>query len=153
MPEDVKDRLHAMARRAKADQGLSFTDGDGKNLDNLYPDDATDEDYDPDDDDDDQSRESSQSSDTSGSDTSRDETDLPTESTDGRPAIIIQAPTITLQSTLPIQDQGHRNPITETGITGATGVGARDLETYVDRLEAQLEDEISGLNTTPDIKK
>ena len=24
MPKDVKDRLHAMARRAKADQGLSF---------------------------------------------------------------------------------------------------------------------------------
>ena len=35
MPEDVKDRLHAMARRAKADQGLSFTDRTGTDLDDL----------------------------------------------------------------------------------------------------------------------
>ena len=43
MHEDVKDRLHAMARRAKADQGLSFADVAGKNLDDLYPDDDTDD--------------------------------------------------------------------------------------------------------------
>ena len=83
MPEEVKDRLHAMARRAKADQGLSFSDGDGNKLDKLYPDDDDDEDYDPDDedpdDDDDQSRDSSQSSDTSASNTSRDKTDLPND--------------------------------------------------------------------------
>ena len=65
MPEDVKDRLHAMARRAKADQGLSFTDSAGTNLDDLYPDDDTDDEYDPDDDDDKQSCESNQSSDAS----------------------------------------------------------------------------------------
>ena len=143
-----------MARRAKADQGLSFTDGAGKNLDDLYPDDDTDDEYDPDDDDDNQSCKSSQSSDTSCSDTSRDETNLPDANTDSQTAIIIQAPTITLQSTLPVNHQGHRNPITATtpGTTGATGVGGGDLKTYVDGLEAQLDDEIAGLNTTPDIK-
>ena len=125
MPEDVKDRLHAMSRRAKADQGLSFTDGARKNLDDLYPDDDTDDEYDPDDDDDNHSCESSQSSDTSCSDTSRDKTNLPDATTDGRPAIIIQAPTINLRSTLTDNHQGHRNPITATTpvTTGDTGVG------------------------------
>ena len=63
MPEDVKDCLHAMSRRAKADQGLSFTDSTGTDLDNLYPDDDTDDEYDPNDDD--QSCNNDQSSDAS----------------------------------------------------------------------------------------
>ena len=76
MPEDVKDRLYAMARRAKADQGLSFTDSTGTDLDKLYPDDDTGDDYDPNDDDD-QSCDSDQSSAASYSNTLDSETDTP----------------------------------------------------------------------------
>ena len=35
MPSEVKDRVHALARRARAFRGLLFTDSDGNNLDNL----------------------------------------------------------------------------------------------------------------------
>jgi hypothetical protein len=53
MPDPVRDRVHALARRACADQGLTFTGGDGNDLDLRYPedDDGNDLDYDPDDDD------------------------------------------------------------------------------------------------------
>ncbi len=51
MPDSVKDRVHTMARRANADNGLRFTDSDGNDLDVLYPDgdaaDDNDADYDP----------------------------------------------------------------------------------------------------------
>jgi hypothetical protein len=35
MPGEVKDRVHALARRANARRGLTFTDNDGNNLDEL----------------------------------------------------------------------------------------------------------------------
>ena len=82
MPEDVKDRLHAMTRQAKADQGLSFTDSTGTDLDDLYPDDDTDDEYDPNEDDDNQSCDRNQSSDASCSNTSHNETDTPDAITD-----------------------------------------------------------------------
>jgi hypothetical protein len=51
MPDSVKDRVHTMARRANADNGLCFTDSDGNDLDVLYHNgDAADDneaDYDP----------------------------------------------------------------------------------------------------------
>jgi hypothetical protein len=48
MPAEVKDRVHGLARRANAHQGLTFTDGHGNNLATLYPDDDDDDsDYDP----------------------------------------------------------------------------------------------------------
>jgi hypothetical protein len=50
MPAEVKDRVHALARRANASRGLAFTNSDGVNLDILYPAaDDDDSDYDPDD--------------------------------------------------------------------------------------------------------
>jgi hypothetical protein len=48
MPTSVKDRVHALARRANADKGLVFHDSNGKDLDVLYPSDATADDADPD---------------------------------------------------------------------------------------------------------
>jgi hypothetical protein len=53
MPDSVRDRVHTLARRARADQGLTFTNGDGNDLDLRYPEDDDDNnsDYDPDDDD------------------------------------------------------------------------------------------------------
>jgi hypothetical protein len=59
MPDEVKDRVYALARRARASRGLTFTDSDGPDLDELYPDsaddgdetdDADDSTYDPNDD-------------------------------------------------------------------------------------------------------
>jgi hypothetical protein len=67
MPAEVRDRVHALARRAHAHRGLKFTDSAGRDLDALYPpdDDSDDSDYDPDDDDDSSSGSSSSSSDDS----------------------------------------------------------------------------------------
>jgi hypothetical protein len=53
MPNTVKDRVHALTRRANADKGLVFHDSDGNDLDIRYPSDAADDDdsdYDPEDD-------------------------------------------------------------------------------------------------------
>jgi hypothetical protein len=48
MPAEVKDRVHGLARRSNAHQGLTFRDGHGNNLDALYSDDDDDDsDYDP----------------------------------------------------------------------------------------------------------
>ncbi len=49
MPAEAKDRVHALARRAKAHPGLTFTNSDGNDLDTLYPEhaDDLDSDYDP----------------------------------------------------------------------------------------------------------
>jgi hypothetical protein len=47
MPAEVRDRVHALARRANANKGLKFTDSDGNDLDAH-----DDSDYDPDNDDD-----------------------------------------------------------------------------------------------------
>jgi hypothetical protein len=54
MPAEVKDRVHALTRRANAKRGLTFTDSHGNNLDELYPDadDNDNSDYDPSADDD-----------------------------------------------------------------------------------------------------
>jgi hypothetical protein len=52
MPDTVKDRVHALARRANADKGLVFHDSDGNDLNIMYPTDAADDDdsdYDPED--------------------------------------------------------------------------------------------------------
>jgi hypothetical protein len=49
MPAKVKDRVHGLACRANAHQGLTFTAGHGNNLNTLYPNDDDDSDYDPDD--------------------------------------------------------------------------------------------------------
>jgi hypothetical protein len=55
MPDEVKDRVHALARRARVSRGLTFTDSDGTDLDEIYPDndghDDNDDDNDNDDDD------------------------------------------------------------------------------------------------------
>jgi hypothetical protein len=50
MPTSVKDRVHALARRANAGKGLVFHDSDGNDLDVLYPSDTADDadpNYDP----------------------------------------------------------------------------------------------------------
>ena len=125
MPEDVKDCLHAMYRRAKADQCLSFTDSTGTNLDKLYPEDNTDDDYDPNDDDN-QSCNSDQSSAASYSDTSDGKTDTPDAVPDGPLSTIIQTPTMTLRPPISGNHPGRdRTPIAATPPrnTGATGVG------------------------------
>lgn len=48
MPDSVKDRIHSMARRAKANKVLWFTDSDGNDLDAMYSDEDADDDNDAD---------------------------------------------------------------------------------------------------------
>jgi hypothetical protein len=49
MPAEVQDRVHALARRANATHGLTFTDSAGRDLDTLFPasNDDDNSDYDP----------------------------------------------------------------------------------------------------------
>jgi hypothetical protein len=61
MPAEVTDRVHALARRARTNRGLTFTDSDGADLDVLFPDDSDNSTYNPDDDN--QSYESDEDSD------------------------------------------------------------------------------------------
>jgi hypothetical protein len=76
MPAEVKDRVHALARRARANRGLTFTDSAGNDLDDILldSDDGTDSDYDPDDDE--NSYASSEDSDYDPSDDSDDDASL-----------------------------------------------------------------------------
>jgi hypothetical protein len=56
MHAEVRDRVHALARRANANRGLTFTDSNGNDLDVMYPDSIADDNddstYNPDQDDD-----------------------------------------------------------------------------------------------------
>ena len=79
-------------------------------------------------------------------------TDTPDAVPVGPPATLIQTSTVALRPPIPGNHPDRdRTPIAATAprTTGATGVGG-DLESYVDRLEAQLDNEITGLNTTHD---
>jgi hypothetical protein len=56
MPDEIKDCVHALVRRTRASHGLPFPDGDGADLNELYPaddvdddDDTNDSTYDPND--------------------------------------------------------------------------------------------------------
>jgi hypothetical protein len=51
MPAKVKERVHALARRANANRDLVFTNSDNNDLDTLFPDDDNVSDYNPDDND------------------------------------------------------------------------------------------------------
>jgi hypothetical protein len=71
MPAKAEDRVHALARQANAHRGLTFTDSNGNNLDELYPnchDADNNSDYDPSKSSDASSTSSTKSSDDSSSD-------------------------------------------------------------------------------------
>jgi hypothetical protein len=70
MPAEAKDRIHALAWRAKAHRGLTFTDSNGNDLDALCPEEDDDADSDCDPDPDDSYDESTDSADASDDDAS-----------------------------------------------------------------------------------
>jgi hypothetical protein len=176
MPAEVPDRIHGFARRARAHRGLTFTNSDGNNLDTLYPpdDDDADSDYNPDEDDS-ASYASSEDSDfdadaasTSSSNDSDNESDGPpvpdlAEPQPGELAGVdnTNAPGNTTRvSETPGVDNG--NNIETTGVVGEEdgsiettgvddeeppGVDNTDLETCVDELEAELDQEIADLDS------
>jgi hypothetical protein len=147
MPAEVTTRVHALARRANANQGLTFTDSHGNDLDLLYPgddDDDADSNYDPahDDDDDDNSSTSSDDSD----DTSADLSAAPnpaelagvnepvniTGVADPTPGVDIRTPGVAGET---------------PGVTETPELETPELEEYVNDLEAELDAEIAGLDS------
>jgi hypothetical protein len=160
MPDEVRDRVHALARRANANRGLVFTDSQGNNLDTLFPDDDRDADsnYDPTQDDG-ASYASSKDSDYNPSATSSQATDA--DDADNYPDLAEPQPV-----ELAGVDDGITNPIAapeaETPGVDTTGVDTPgvhapeeetpgvDLEIYVNELEAELDEEIAALDNDND---
>jgi hypothetical protein len=177
MPAEVKDRVHALARRAHASRGLAFTDSDGVNLDTLYPDDD-DSAYDPNNDDD-ASSSSSDSSDSSASDNDSSSAHSEADSSDSdntdndpnfnpdlpapRPDAIAgvdgaatNAATTTTHNPEPGETPGVHGIIGDTtGVDAeSTGVDEHDdedeypdLATYINELKTELDDEIAALDS------
>jgi hypothetical protein len=170
MPAEVKDRVHALARRAHATRGLTFTDSHGNDLDALYPaaNDDDDSDYDPNanekaslassDASDSVSDAASTSSDSDGAHDPHFNPDLPAQ-----PAAIagVNDADANLTNNDPDANLTNNDPGETPGVDGAIpGVDARttgvdginepdgtnepeddaDLETYVNTLETELDD-------------
>ena len=166
MPAEVKDRVHALARRANAYRGLAFTDSDDNDLDALFPDDDDDSDYDPDDDDD-LSYASSEDSDFDPADPD----DSSSRSSDSADAPnnpdLPAAPPLELAgvnnldpadnagvTNVPIELPGvHEHPANTTGVEGNPSeiAGAdeahTDLEQFVNELESELDNELDDLDS------
>jgi hypothetical protein len=140
MPAEVTTRVHALAHRAHANRGLTFTDSHGNDLDLLHPDDDGDDadsDHDPAHDDDD-----------------NDDSSTSSDDSDGASADLSAAPN-------PAELVGVNEPVNITGVADRTpGVDIRtpgvagetpgvtetpELEEYVNGLEAELDAEIAGL--------
>jgi hypothetical protein len=143
MPVEVATRVHVLARRAHANRGLTFTGSHGNDLDLLYPGDDgddTDSDYDPahdDDDDDDSSTSSDDSNDASAN-----------LSAAPNPAELAG-----VNEPVNITGVANRTPgvnIRTPGVAGETPAGVTEtpeIEEYVNKLEAELNAEIAGLDS------
>jgi hypothetical protein len=177
MPAKVKDRVHGLARRANAHRGLTFTDSLGNDLDTLYPvDDDDDSDYDPNDADSTSSA-SSNNSDDSDSDfdpaaSSTSSSEHSDDAPDGThvPDLAVPMPDelagvdLTINNVeddnppgeIPGVDDETNDPLPEevpgvddkptTDALATPGVDA-DLETYVNELEVELDQEIADLDS------
>jgi hypothetical protein len=148
MPAEAGDCVHALARRARAHRGLTFTYGHGNDLDALYPedDDDADSNYDPqhddtasEDDSDDSDFDDSDSA--SSDDTSQDSDDEPDDYPD-----LVAPPTAELTGVNQTPDeltgvnQTPNEPIDNEETPGVDD--HTDLESYVKKLEAELDEEI-----------
>jgi hypothetical protein len=140
MSEAVKDRVHALARRASADKGLTLTDSDGRDLDTIFPEDDEVCCYDPSDDE--QSYDSDKDSNYDSSDSDSD--------TDGGPVhlpIVPPAGDADDRHNTGVDDDEYIEEkesddenagVDNAGNSGPTGVD--DLEEFVEGLEAKLDD-------------
>jgi hypothetical protein len=159
MPSSVEERLKTLARRANAHRGLLFTDSDGGDLDDLYPDDddEQDSDHDPDEDDG-ASYQSSEDSDFEPSDDDDNDSDRDGDLNDD--AII--APNaqneqpgnvdITVRPRVADSDPAGVDDVHPAGVDDdVNSAGVDDnLEEYVDGLEAELDAEIAKLDSDYD---
>jgi hypothetical protein len=149
MPAKVTTPVHALARRANANQGLTFTDSHGNDLDLLYPgddDDDADSDYDPAHDDDDDDDDNSSTSSDDSNDTSADLSVAPNPDelagvnepvnipgvADPTPGVDIRTPGVAGET---------------PGVTETPELETLKLEEYVDDLEAELDAKIAGLDS------
>jgi hypothetical protein len=144
MPAEVTDKVHALARRARANHGLTFTDSDGADLDVLFPDDGDDSTYNPDDDN--QSYESDKDYDFEPGESDSD--DSTTNS--GIPATRPRDPV----GVGPARNDNagvNEESEPETEILDEPpeppGVEHANLEAYVEELEAKLDGEIAELDS------
>ena len=163
MPAEVRDRVHALARRARANRGLSFTDSDGNDLDVLYPeaDDDNDSDYDPEED-----AASDDSSTSSNSDSASDASNDASDDDDENYPDLAVPPTAELAGV----DHSTNEPATKltgvaqpnneetTGVAQTANVDANneetsgvddhpDLDDYVNELEAELDEELAAFDS------
>jgi hypothetical protein len=160
MPAEVKDRVHALARRAHVTRGLTFTDSHGNDLDALYPaaDDDDDSDYDPDTDE----NASLASSDVSDSvsnaaSTSSDSHDANLTNDDPGETPGVDGANLTNDDPGETPGVDGAIPGVDARTTGVDGINEPDgtnepeddvdLETYVNALETELDDEIADLDS------
>jgi hypothetical protein len=152
MPAEVKDRVHALARRAKAHRGLRFTDSNDNDLDALYPDDGNDSDY---------TRTADDNSfDVDGDlDPTPDDSSLASTAPDKDPYIpdLPAAPPLELAgvNNIPVEntgvDEAHNNPDENVGVdedhieTTGMDENRTDLKEYVQELESVLDNEIADI--------
>jgi hypothetical protein len=163
MPDDVKDRVHALARRARASRRLTFTDSDGTDLDTLYPD-EDDTNNNADDDESDDSTYDPNNADDNSDDESNDSDDgdsdySPTGDSDDDSYDISDAtPDQPLPVPTPVepggmhntgkqnqQNDNPRNVGVATKMNETDNVDNTDLEAYVNELETELDKEIAEL--------
>jgi hypothetical protein len=144
MPAEVKDRVHALARRAKAQRGLRFTDSDDNDLDALYLDDDDNSDYTTNADD--NSFDGNNNSDSTPDDTSSSSIpDLP-----GAPPLELAG-----VNNIPVEntgvDEAHNSPDENAGVdedhieTTGMDENRTDLEEYVQELESILDNKIANI--------
>jgi hypothetical protein len=157
MPAEVQDRVHTLARRARAHRGLTFTDSDGNDLDTMLSDsdDDIDSDFDPDDDD--NSYASSEDSDYDPLDDADNDASLPGTIAGVDDAGDAQAPAeptgvdnAIAQTTIepPGVDDDDESTIEPPGVDNddeSNDDPPAELETFVNELETELDDEIDEI--------
>ena len=173
MPAEVQDRVHALARHANAHRGLSFTDGHGNDLDELFPDDDSDSDFEPDDDASDASDDSdSNDSDNhdprdpnlpelAGVDEPNDSIDDDNDVDDGATddndadnnaanddASINDEDDDAADDPEPTSDAPHPPGVAAHHPVDTTGVDRTHLEDYVQELEAELDHELADIDNS-----
>jgi hypothetical protein len=156
MLDEVKDRVHAFGRCARSSRGLTFTDSDGTDRDEIYPNDDDGDNDDGNDDDGGDSTYNDDSDDDSGYTPPNDDGDASTDSSDFS---VSSTPNQPLPAPIPIElggvyDTRDRNDdprntgveMETTGVDQNDEIENTDLEAYVNELKDELDNEIAELD-------